>query len=204
LQAKSADAGDDRPANNDRAFALLAAPSSRNHATGLLVRALHHFDNWDPGPLKPGERLFIDTGQHRETAMINYSLTEDRYIISYREAAEALTAHVMQGGVSDLLVFPILFAYRHWLELELKSLITLGQRWRGEDIKPMRTHKLGVLWPLARAAIEATFPDDPADLDTVASIVDELAAVDPASTSFRYARDRKGQVNLPAGLDVST
>lgn len=81
----------------------------------------------DQGPLEPGERLF-DTGEYREMAMIDYSLTEDRYIVSYREAGEVLTTHVIQGGMSDLLVFPILFAYRHWLELELKSLITLGQR----------------------------------------------------------------------------
>jgi hypothetical protein len=84
------------------------------------------FGNWDPGPLERGERLFIDTGENREVAVIDYSLTEDRYIVSYREAGEVLTTHVMQRGMSDLLVFPILFAYRHWLELELKALITLG------------------------------------------------------------------------------
>ena len=133
--------------------------------------------------------------------MIDYSLDEDRYIASYREAGEVLTTQVLQGGISDLLVFPILFAYRHWLELRLKSLIALGQRWRGEDIEPALTHKLEVLWPLAREAIEAAFPDDPADLDTVGSIVDELVAVDPESMSFRYARDRKGQLNLPVGLE---
>src|SRR4051794_7302699 len=77
----------------------------------------------------------------------------------------------MQGEIADLLVFPILFAYRHWLELQLKSIITLGQRWRSEEVKPMHTHKLDVLWPIARAAIETAFPDDPADLDTIASIV---------------------------------
>jgi hypothetical protein len=162
--------------------------------------SIDYFGNWDPGPLEQGERLFIDTGEYREMAMIDYSLTEARYIASYREAGEALTNPVMQGGISDLLVFPILFAYRHWLELQLKSLITLGQRWRDENNQQMQTHELEVLWPLARAAIEAAFPDDPADLDTVGSIVDELVAVDPTSVSFRYARDRKGRVNLPAGL----
>jgi hypothetical protein len=29
----------------------------------------------------------------------------------------------------------------------------------------------------------------------------ELVVDDPESMSFRYARDRKGQVNLPAGLE---
>jgi hypothetical protein len=66
----------------------------------------------------------------------------------------------------------------------------------------MQTHKLEVLWPLARNALETSFPDDdPAELDTVGSIVGELVAVDPESMSFRYARDRQGKVNLPAGLE---
>jgi hypothetical protein len=131
-----------------------------------------------------GERLFIDVGQRGESAMIDYSLTEDRYIISYREAGEVLTAHAMPGGISDLLVSPILFAYRHWLELRLNSLLRLGQLWRGEGIKQMQIQKLDGLWPLARAAIETAFPDDSADLDTVGSVIAELVAVDPASMSF--------------------
>lgn len=159
------------------------------------------FGNWDPGRLETGERLFRDTGEHMEMAMVDYSLTEERYIASYREAGEVLATDVMQDGMSDLLVFPILFAYRHWLELELKSLITLGQRWRGENVEPVQTHRLDVLWRLARAGIEAAFPNDPADLDTIESIVDELVSVDPESMSFRYAHDPKGQVNLPSGLE---
>lgn len=59
------------------------------------------FSNWDTGPLEPGERLFIDPGSHREMAMVDYSLTEDRYILSYREAGEVLTTRVMQGEMAD-------------------------------------------------------------------------------------------------------
>jgi hypothetical protein len=33
----------------------------------------------------------------------------------------------------------------------------LGQRWGDEEVKPMHTHKLEVLWPIARQAIEAAF-----------------------------------------------
>jgi len=48
----------------------------------------------------------------------------------------------------------------------------------------MHTHKLEVLWPRARRAIEEAFPNDPTDLDTVEAIVEELVEVDPASMSF--------------------
>src|SRR4051812_40530080 len=62
-------------------------------ANETSVMTVDDFGNCDAGPLEPGERLFIDTGRHREMAMIDYSLTEDRYIISYREAGEVLTTH---------------------------------------------------------------------------------------------------------------
>jgi len=44
-------------------------------------------------------------------------------------------------------------------------------------------------------------PRRSADLDTVGSIIAEFGAVDPESMGFRYAHDRKRQVNLPAGLE---
>lgn len=158
------------------------------------------FGNWDPGPLQPDEKLFIDMGRHAEMACLDYDLSEGRYIVSFREAGEVLTTYVMQHGMQDLLLFPILFSYRHWLELQLKSLIALGARWRDEQPEPVHTHKLEVLWPRARAAIEQAFPEDPADLDTVEYVIDELIEIDPESMSFRYARDRKGKTNLPEGL----
>jgi hypothetical protein len=55
------------------------------------------FSNWDPGPLEPGERLFIDSGEYREMATIDYSLTEARYIVSYREAGDVLTTHICRA-----------------------------------------------------------------------------------------------------------
>jgi hypothetical protein len=57
--------------------------------------------NSDPGPLEPGE-WFMETGESRELAMIDHSLSEARYIVSSREAGEVLTTHVTQGGMSDL------------------------------------------------------------------------------------------------------
>jgi hypothetical protein len=159
------------------------------------------FGNWDPGPLPPDERLFIDNGEPHELALGGYDLSESRYIISFREAAEVLSTYVVTKGMHDLLLFPILFSYRHWLELQLKSIIALGYRWDGERPEPMHTPKLDVLWPRARAAIEKAFPDDPADLNAVESIINQMVDIDPDSMSFRYARNRSGEANLPRDLE---
>lgn len=157
------------------------------------------FGNWDTGPLEPGERLFIDPGSHREMAMVDYSLTEDRYMLSYREAGEVLTTRVMQGEMADLLSSRSSSPTGTGSSCSLRSIIArpaLAQR-RGQA----HAHPQARVWPIAREAIQTALPDDPADLDTIASIVDELVAIDPESMSFRYSRDRKGQINLPTGVE---
>ena len=58
-----------------------------------------------------------------------------------------------------------------------------------------------MLSPLAPRGHRSGLPRRSADLDTVGSIIAEFGAVDPESMSFRYAHDRKRQVNLPAGLE---
>jgi hypothetical protein len=45
------------------------------------------------------------------------------YIHAYFEAATVLANTSLKNGVKDLLFYPILFNYRHYLELHLKSLI---------------------------------------------------------------------------------
>lgn len=43
------------------------------------------FGNWDPGPLEPDERLVISTGLPTELGHLDYSVTEEGYIASFRE-----------------------------------------------------------------------------------------------------------------------
>jgi hypothetical protein len=163
-------------------------------------------DNLELEPLEPDESLFVEGGQLGEIACIDYDVSEQRYMASFQEAGNALVGHILDGGIQDLLVFPMLFAYRHWLELRLKSLIALGRRWREEPPKAQRGHRLQTLWPKARADIEAAFPGDSADLDALSAVINELAQVDPESQTFRYARNRKGSLNLadgPRNLNVA-
>lgn len=107
---------------------------------------------------------------------------------------------MLGSGDRDLLLFPTLFCYRHWLELQLKGIIDLRHGRRAKPTEPAWGHDLVTLWEAARVAIEAAIPRNPFDLDRIESIITELAQIDPRSFSFRYARDRKGTLNLPRGV----
>lgn len=92
----------------------------------------------------------------------------------------------------DLLVFPIIFNYRHYIELSLKSLIADYGPVVGVDAN-WKTHDLLVLWQTLKDVFDLYGIDDPDGTDSiVTSMIDEFAKVDPGSFSFRYPRDRNG------------
>ncbi len=105
----------------------------------------------------------------------------------------------------DNLVYPILYCYRHYIEITLKEIIEKHGQWIGVTLSK-RDHKLPELWGLfLRIAIE--YHNDPSDdaALAVSACIDELAQVDPSSVAFRYARDKKTNYLIPlpfAGIDL--
>ena len=92
----------------------------------------------------------------------------------------------------DLLVYPIIFNYRHFIELSLKYLIsTYG---RAVGVEPIsNSHDLRRLWTAFMAVLAGYEHDDVEETDPiVARVVAEFAKVDPASFSYRYPADNKG------------
>ncbi|HLG46308.1 MAG TPA: hypothetical protein VKY24_08715 [Reyranella sp.] len=115
--------------------------------------------------------------------------------IGYREAAETLLDAVIAGEhhTSKTLLHPILFLYRHSIELRLKGLINEY----GSDLAPTR-HELDALYAAAKQVIQRYAPNT--YFDKVDRIIAELHAIDPNSQTFRYATTRKGD---PIEIGVS-
>lgn len=111
----------------------------------------------------------------------------------YRSAADLM----IQAAASDhqmrnILVFPIIFNYRQFLELTLKyQLATFGPE---VAIRPnWRSHDLAVLWSDFLVMLERYGTDDPDEADpVVGKIILEFAKIDPGSYSYRYPVDRQG------------
>ena len=106
----------------------------------------------------------------------------------YSDAADLLCQNISLGHWYDYgLANPILFLYRHAIELLLKSVVRDAGK----------THGLAELADQFRRDIEREFDADVPSWIT--RRITEIAAIDPASTAFRYNRnfDRSSKRDIP-------
>ncbi len=148
-------------------------------------------------------------------ACLNYGdSTEVSYAEGYRKAAQLLTKQVLETySDQDLLIFPIVYLYRHHLELEIKRLTRIGcfiADWRltATQIRDLEKHTLDRLWnnfkPIMKAVNQLTgreMPDE--DIKGVDSYIRQLATADPESQSFRYPYSKKGDRSLPQLMHIN-
>ena len=133
----------------------------------------------------------------------------------YRRGARRLVEYVTENGrEQDYLVYPILFLYRHHIELALKSIIrrapyVTGQSLTKEQRKNLNTgHQLDLLWqdlkPMFATVCEAAGWDKVSSFDEegVESHIRQLTELDPDSFSFRYPGNKEGVPYLPPSLTV--
>jgi hypothetical protein len=117
----------------------------------------------------------------------------------YMRAGAALVERCLQDNdESHYLIYPILFNYRHGLELAIKWVLDrYGRHAAIEEFK--RDHNLKSLWKVCRQVIEEIGgPDSGGSLEVVEGIVNEFHNIDPNSFAFRYAKDTKGRlIKLP-------
>lgn len=124
----------------------------------------------------PEERFYHLTG--------GYKLAADLLV----EQAEA------QAWRRRKLVYPIVFCYRHYLELTLKALLQCYGSLGGLTAS-WSHHKLEDLWRDYRTVLGTVGGETSEDqgTDAVAHCVAEFAKIDPTSDAFRYPTSRRGQ-----------
>ena len=134
------------------------------------------------------------------------------YIEGYLRAGRTIARHVVETGRSqDLLVYPMVFLYRHHVELVLKWILVravflLDLESHGDLEAHFGTHGLGQLWQDLRPMLPRIYAQagwdgvDTDELEGVESYIQQLQQLDATSISFRYARTRKGGPSLPDGL----
>ncbi len=124
-----------------------------------------------------------------------------RMTIGYKSAADLMvTASDKCGAERDCLVFPIIFNYRQFIELELKYLIAAYGKIVGIDAI-WNTHDLAKLWSKFSKILEMYGNPDPDNADPIVErIIAEFSKADPQSYSYRYPVDRKGEP-IPIAYD---
>jgi hypothetical protein len=131
----------------------------------------------------------------------------------YISAAERLAADLLQAPhFSDYSAYPVVFLYRHALELSLKHIIyrcaKLGALRYIDAIANQlhNNHRLPELMAAAAASLELVFPGD----SFLAALITgcrqtciELSAIDPDSFAFRYPMNKKGEYSTPEHLALN-
>jgi len=136
------------------------------------------------------DSLFVSGGD----VWIADSVGERNYRLDkgYKLAGDVLVENFLgEPKDHDNLIYPILFCYRHYIEIALKEIIEKHGPWF-EIALTRRDHKLPELWR-AFEQIAVAYQNDPSNeaCRAVSACIDELSEYDPVSVVFRYATDRK-------------
>lgn len=144
-----------------------------------------------------------------ETELVHW-LPESAYDEGFRRAAEVLSDHVAHfpQDIPDL-VMPIMYCYRHAVELRLKRLWTVAgwlERETAPTAKLPAIHDLLKLWETVQPIISSRAPAHRRsrfEVETAEGVIKELAELDPNGVSFRYDKTVKGEPSLSAGVSIN-
>lgn len=116
-----------------------------------------------------------------------------RMLEGYRRSADGLVEMALADWrENDILIYPILFLYRHAIELNLKYIINIHGRHVG--VCPvLNSRDFAVLWPRFLAVLDGFGMDHPdTAYNSVHRAVAQFGDVDPNSCSHRYLCDARG------------
>jgi hypothetical protein len=161
----------------------------------------------------PEDRLVASQEDWWNNACINWCQDGwGLYTAGYKTAADLLVQRIEQQTANpDSLVYPVLFLYRQYLELQIKDLIRQGFQLQGVSGDFPKHHRIGSLWEICHKLLSDLFPGDSVtELKEITRLISEFSAVDPTSMAFRYPQDKDGnpmltgfdQINLRNVRDV--
>lgn len=167
------------------------------------------------------KRLFVDQGQPHGTVVLNWHGTPEKEFTYFAEAfylvAKDAVANLRQDHsfglnglpLKDFQAYPIVFLYRHALELYMKAVILIGSpmlsianQTKVDRETLLKTHSLEFLRQELERIFEAYEWDWDLGVPNFQSVLDfrkiiaEFQEVDAKSSAFRYPVDTKGGASL--------
>jgi hypothetical protein len=153
----------------------------------------------DPGPWpRAGDDPLALDSRSRLVACVNFSHDQwIGYVEGFKLLADLGVAHLEEAGHDhDYLVYPIVFAYRHHVELALKVTIRDARELLDIEGERPKTHKLLALWDLAEPLLHQ-IADDGQTYQAVRDCLRRFDELDASSESFRYPVTAAGNLVLP-------
>jgi hypothetical protein len=127
---------------------------------------------------------------------------EDAVAAGYRIAARTIIMSLRSAGDEVFLFYPVVFLYRHYVELLLKNLVAafdepgIRQMTQADELSEkerdrlLTAHSLQLLWDHLRPSVVALGNAVRAEtVEGVNSYIRQLNEIDPDSTKFRYATE---------------
>ena len=137
-------------------------------------------------------KAFVDP--HRDVVVPNWIA----YIEGYKNAADYLVEHAVKEWPADMLVYPIVFLYRQYLELQLKDLLQILFKCHRLSCRLPITHDLMQIWHRFRPLVESL--DEKLEgveyYDHIEARIKEFDIIDKTSYSFRYPQDTQEGLSL--------
>ena len=142
-------------------------------------------DDERSGLAKLSESIFTPNPCWRNNAYVEPDWIA--YVLGYREAADSIVENAEELGV-DLLVYPVMFLYRHYLEIGLKYNFIVLKRYFGEPFELSPSHRLDILWQKVRILSEKEWntAKDNEYYDAIEARIKEFQQIDEKSFAFRY------------------
>ena len=151
--------------------------------------------------------LFSGGDDWTNNACLNWSHHSMRlYIEGYRVAADELVHGLAQNRAElDILVYPICFLYRQYIELQLKLIIRESRILLEDGSSFPQNHQIKDLWDITndlRSRIIREHDESiknyitQSDVAEVGKLISDFVEFDPKSLSFRYPLDKHGENSL--------
>lgn len=167
---------------------------------GSFTEILDHDHRWP----KRGDRLLRASNDWKYGVEFTSQPVQKHVFLwdGYLAAGDGLVQLCLTDGYEHerlTVIYPILFNYRHGLELAMKWVILM---YGGEGIKGVRDdHNLWQLWKRCREIIEETAPSDKEVDDAVELVIKDFHELDKAGVNLRYGWSKDGkEIKLPDQL----
>lgn len=152
---------------------------------------------------KKGDRLLRSSEDwDRGVEFSNDEISRHAHIWNgYMTAGAALIKVCEQDRYErHFLIYPILFNYRHGIELAMKWVVARYGRYSSIEIGNIEHHNLWDLWKLCKTIIIAVGSQDES-IAVVEQVIKDFHDLDKSALAFRYSRNKKGAViALPDGM----
>ncbi len=158
-------------------------------------------------------KLFTDTNDYYKLGHIGWgdtSLQFSGYIEGYKTGADTLVEKAITSGnisILDTLVYPALFLYRQFIELQLKQIILLHSKKsyaEKKDVFKRVGHNLQLAWNEIQPLIETLLEADNS-IDEIKELILEFHRFDESSFNFRYPikkKDLNVVINVSERIDL--